>query len=351
MFRTRIERISASCWKGVPLDDWLCGVHQIDNWNAFRCGSKSSKSSYINHSLTGKCQVINVAWKSYQSRRNTRGQGGVCGCAALMKENIKYFWPHVIETVTIPELLWTNRACGCFTSPSSSACVIMPIQPKPIKFPIILSAWLGNCMKTASQIVKTPSAAVLWCIATSIFDDTATYIKAHKLTVEQQQPAACRSPTYRHKKRLLSVCLSVSVPHRHLDTQIIWSVPVFGGKNDSFGMQEKSVWFSLTVFFLFKGKHFIYRHTFSCAYLDRLAQGSPTRQCFRRWWCRWESRVRPRHNRARSCTGLGPPQRSGRCRWAPLWAGRRGFRRTCYGALYEGEKEEEKAGVRVLFRQ
>lgn len=97
--------------------------------------------------------------------------------------------------------------------------------------------------------------------------------------------------------------------------------------------------FDCLFFFLFRGKHFIYRHTFSCAYLDRLAQGSPTRQCFRRWWCRWESRVRPRHNRARSCTGLGPPQRSARCRLAPLWAGRQGFRRTCYGALYEGEKE------------
>lgn len=130
---------------------------------------------------------------------------------------------------------------------------MMPIQPEPIKFPIIPCAWLGNCMKTASQIVKTPSAALLWRIATSIFDDTATYIKAHKLTVEQQQPAACRSPAYRHKKRLLSVCLPVclfpSDAHRHLDTQMIWSVPVFGGKNYSFGVQKESVWFSLTVFF------------------------------------------------------------------------------------------------------
>lgn len=140
--------------------------------------------------------------------------------------------------------------------PSSSACVIMPIQPKPIKFPIILDAWLGNCMKTASQIVKTPSAALLWRIATSIFDDTATYIKAHKLTVEQQQPAACRSPAYRRKKRLLSVCLFPSYAHRHLDTQMIWSVPVFGGKNYSFGVQKESVWFSLTVcFFSFLEEH------------------------------------------------------------------------------------------------
>lgn len=68
----RERSISAFCWQGVPLDDWLCGVHQIDNWDAFRWGSKSSESSYINHSLTRKCQVINAAWKSSQSHRNTR---------------------------------------------------------------------------------------------------------------------------------------------------------------------------------------------------------------------------------------------------------------------------------------
>lgn len=68
---------SVALRQGVPLDDWLCGTHQRDNWNAFRWGSKSSQSSYINHSLTGKCQVINAAWKSSESHQNTRGQGRV----------------------------------------------------------------------------------------------------------------------------------------------------------------------------------------------------------------------------------------------------------------------------------
>lgn len=72
---------SVALGQGAPLDDWLCGAHQRDRWNAFRWGSKSSQSSYINHCPTGKCQVINVAWKSSESHWNTRRQGRAGGSA------------------------------------------------------------------------------------------------------------------------------------------------------------------------------------------------------------------------------------------------------------------------------
>lgn len=81
-------------------------------------------------------------------------------------------------------------------------------------------------------------------------------------------------------------------------------------------------------------------HTLSCAYLDRLAQESPIRQCFQDWWCRWEWRGRRGHSRARSCTAPGPPQRNGRCRLVPLWGGHQGFHRMCCGALH-GEKKKK----------